>query len=89
MKWFNGIIIYQMIGLLIRWFEKANEDGKITVEECVNLLLEAGRLMGLTIPHEILRLTDTAGSGDKEEKKDGIGTYNGEHKPDKLKPADT
>lgn len=56
MKWFNGITIYLMIGLLINWFQKASEDGKITVGECITLLVEAAKLMGLTLPTEILTM---------------------------------
>lgn len=71
MKWFNGITIYLMIGLIIRWFQKATEDGQVTVAECVELLIEAGKLIGITIPHEILLLCEKEPDDKINEHKEG------------------
>lgn len=56
MKWFNGITIFMLISLIINWFNKSTEDGKVTVGECIELLVEAGRLIGITIPNELINL---------------------------------
>lgn len=88
MKWFNGITIYLMIGLLINWFQKASADGKITVGECLNLLVEAAKLMGLSLPTEILELKDKKPDNYFADESNGFSDEDTEEKNRSLKPGE-
>lgn len=58
MKFFQA---FQIVGTLTAWFMQANADGKITSDECIDLVRDLARQMGFTFDIEVPSMSDGEG----------------------------
>ena len=47
------LFAFQVLGLLTSWFQAATADGRVTSEECAQLVVQLGEMMGFKLAWDV------------------------------------